>query len=727
VDNVTFLDSLLDAIIRLDGDALVMHVGEKPYVVTTSSAMNSLRGPLSWGQVELSSRPLTCDAVVGMLAQILPDEQRRLLDDIGAIEHELPGPGAGAQPFILTAARGGDDVWVEVRRKKEPIEPPVVVEEPEPVEILQPAIAESVPAVAEVVEEALPAPESEPLPEPMAAAGDEPSIELVPETPEEVAPVYAAEAIEEPEIELVAEATEAPEEPVAEPETVEEPAVVLVAAEEPEPEPEAVPGWTHGISLEANETFEIVSEDAAVEYAEALEDAAEPTIVLTDAEPTIELLETEPAAELTVGEPAIHLLAEDTPIEIVQQPAAWDEIPMRAAVEAPEAIPAPTVVSISKPALKLQPPPPAAEAPAASTEASLVALLKAAAARGASTLYAVADSRPMIRVDGEIALLGTEAAVTGAEVDRFTFEFAPRDQIADAAPEWTCAVKGVGRVRAVTFHDDSGTGLIFHLPSPNVSTADEIGLSARVQALCGEADGLVVIAAPRGNGKSTLLDAFVDLINRTRYDHVITIESHIRTAHEKRHSFISQRKAEPDGEAIAAAARAALREGPDVLVIEDLRAPEALSVALDAARAGRLVFGGIAAPTAPAAVERLIGAFPADRRAQVRALLSTSLRAVVAQLLVRKPNGGRVGARELLLHSPAVEKLILDGALGQLPLAIEGGRRLGMVTMNDALGALVRDGGVDVAEACRCAPDRETLIAALERDGIDVSSVERRA
>ena len=128
-------------------------------------------------------------------------------------------------------------------------------------------------------------------------------------------------------------------------------------------------------------------------------------------------------------------------------------------------------------------------------------------------------------------------------------------------------------------------------------------------------------------------------INRTRYDHVITIESQIRVVHEKRHSFISQREVRGDGDAIAEAARAALREGPDVLVIEDLRAPEALVAALDAARAGRLVFGSISAPTAPVAVERLIDAFPAERRPQVRASLAGALRAVVAQVLV--PNSGR--------------------------------------------------------------------------------------
>jgi twitching motility protein PilT len=282
-------------------------------------------------------------------------------------------------------------------------------------------------------------------------------------------------------------------------------------------------------------------------------------------------------------------------------------------------------------------------------------------------------------------------------------------------------------VRCVTFHDQSGAGLIFHLPSGEVSTADEVDLGPELQALCGEADGLIVVAGPRSSGKSALLSAFVDVINSTRCDHVITIESQIRRVHEKRLSFISQREVRGDGDAIGTAARAALREGPDVLVIEDLRAPEALVAALDAARAGRLVFGSISAPTAPGAIERLIDAFPADRRAQVRASLAGALRAVVAQILVPKVTGGRIAAREVLLSSPAVRKLVLDGATSQLPIAIESGRSLGMRTMIDSLGTLVRDGIVDIGTACACAPDRDALILALVRDGIDVSGVERRA
>ena len=248
----------------------------------------------------------------------------------------------------------------------------------------------------------------------------------------------------------------------------------------------------------------------------------------------------------------------------------------------------PVVRPIARP-LKLQPTQSPAPA-AASTQASLVELLRAAAGHRASTVYALVDARPMMRVEGQIALVGIQAAIASGDVERFIYEFAPRNLVANAAPEWTCVVPGVGRVRCVTFHNQTGAGLIFHLPSDDVSTADEVGLGLELQALCAEADGLIVVAGLESSGKSALLSAFVEVINSTRYDHVITIESQIQHVHEKRLSFISQREVRGDGDAIGTAARAALREGPDVLVIEDLRAPEALVAALDAARAGRLVF-----------------------------------------------------------------------------------------------------------------------------------------
>jgi twitching motility protein PilT len=793
---VTLLDSLLDAIIRLDGEALVMHAGEKPYVVLSSASTSTFRGPLAWGQVELSSRPLTADAVLGMLAQMLSAEQSRSLDECGAIEHEIDAPGHSGDRFIVTAARGGDDVWVEVRRRPKVVAPPAPAPDEAPAH--ESADASASQPIAASEPERAPRAESQPAAPSQVQAAPEPEavIELAAEPDVRETAAIQEDVGDAHEIEDDLSALVDAAAGIAAVFQIASPAIQTEASragEQGEAEPDV-------FDLEADGAFELEAGPPVFEIAQSptplappmeieeadpgpafdFADGTEELAVLDDESGPADSVAAQPErprggaegewrALLEEPRPVAeqpHALArepqpvayeaaaiEEEPREIEQPPVgAVTQEQARAVAEssqlepepfvaaqgpsaepvmAPEAQPEPEPVSVvvphTRPTFKLHQPPPSPPADAASKEPSLVELLRTAADQRASTVYAVVDTRPMMRVEGQIALVGTYPSVAAGDVERFIFEFAPRDQVEDPAPEWTCVVPGVGRIRCVAFHDYSGAGLIFRLPAGETSRADELGIPAGLQALCEEADGLIVVAGPRSCGKSTLLSAFVDLINRTRYDHVITIESQIRNVHEKRLSFISQREVRGDGDAIAAAARAALREGPDVLVIEDLRASEALIAALDAARAGRLVFGSISARTAPAAVERLIDAFPADRRPQVRASLAGSLRAVVAQLLVRKASGGRVAAREVLFSSPAVRKLILNGAIEQLPIAIESGRGLGMRTMVDSLGALVHDAVVDIGDACACAPDRAAFISALERDGVDVTGVERRA
>lgn len=726
---MTLLDSLLDAILRLDGEALVMHAGEKPYIVLSSTAVNTFRGPLAWGQVELSSRPLTAATVLGMLAQMLSPSQSHTLDEFGAIEQEFDAPGDSGERFVVTAARGGDDVWVEVRRRAKVVEAPAPAPQQVPHE--QPDAAAPAASLADATSvPVLPAQAqlvAEP-PEPAVSAQDDavPAPQAQTDA-EHVVPLLAGDPAQE---------VEATGHDVHEIHEIEDDLSAIVDGEggsAPVFEVASMPDFT--LQTEASR-FDDEDEQAAVvveiDADGAFELEAHPPVVGVDGVPdeSIVLQSEELTADETLEETiSLEELVAERPREAARDALAQPSTPepVGEPQSEPEPEPFSVVVPHARPALKLhQPPPPPAPA-AASKEAPLVELLRAAVSHRASTVYAVVDTRPMMRVEGQISLVGTHPSVAAGDVERFIFEFAPRDQVVDTAPEWTCTVPGVGRTRCVTFHDYSGAGLIFHLPAGESSSADELAIPAEVQALCGEADGLVVVAGPRSSGKSTLLSAFVDLINRTRYDHVITIESQIRRVHEKRLSFISQREVRGDGEAIAAAARRALREGPDVLVIEDLRAPEALVAALDAARAGRLVFGSISARTAPAALERLIDAFPADRRSQVRASLAGSLRAVIAQLLVAKAAGGRIAAREVLFSSPAVRQLILNGAIEQLAIAIESGRSQGMKTMVDSLGALVRDAVVEIGDACGCAPDRAALISALERDGIDVTGVERRA
>ncbi len=305
-----------------------------------------------------------------------------------------------------------------------------------------------------------------------------------------------------------------------------------------------------------------------------------------------------------------------------------------------------------------------------SEDAALMHTLRVAAARGASTVYVVAQSKPMIRIDGEIGPLESEPTLTAADVDRLVMELAPprrRDALQNGPVEWLCDVPEIGRVRCMTFKDHRGPGVLFRMFPPRAISADQLGLTPEVQALCQQSDGLVLVTGARASGKSTLLNAFVDLINRTRSDHVITIESQIGFVHESRRSFISQRESRGDAELAATYARAALREDPDVMMIEDLKSPDLVSAALEAAESGRLVLASVPASSTIGALERLIEVFPADRRAKARTALATALRGVIAQVLLRRAKGGRVAAREILLNTPGG---VAAGARGQdVPVA----------------------------------------------------------
>jgi len=180
-------------------------------------------------------------------------------------------------------------------------------------------------------------------------------------------------------------------------------------------------------------------------------------------------------------------------------------------------------------------------------------------------------------------------------------------------------------------------------------------------------------------------------------------------------------------EHMAPAVRNALREDPDILVLEDVRSSELVELALDAAAAGRLVICGFPARSAAAAIDGIIDLSPPSERRRVEVSLSQHLRGVVAQVLLKKAGGGRLAARELLLNTPAVASLLAEGKTSQLPLAIEGGRKHGMVPLNDALGGFIQSGAIDVREAYRCSADRPGLLALLQRQGVDTSQVERFA
>ncbi|HKT80886.1 MAG TPA: ATPase, T2SS/T4P/T4SS family, partial [Vicinamibacterales bacterium] len=385
------------------------------------------------------------------------------------------------------------------------------------------------------------------------------------------------------------------------------------------------------------------------------------------------------------------------------------------------------VVPLSRNPIRPDVPPPLAE----QALSNLDQLLRLAAARGASMLYLSSASRPSVRIDGEIYTLDGAPVLGPNDVESLLLTLMP-ERNAEAlrtgvTSEWICDLPDVGRVRCLSFRDHRGPGGVFRMMPVRAITAEQLGLTREIQSLMVEPEGLVLVAGPRASGKRTLMSAFVDLINRTRRDHVISIETEINVVHERNGSFISQREVRGGAEEMYAAARGALREDPDVLVLEEVRTAALMNVALEAAASGQLVIAGFPAHDATGAVDRIIDLYPSEYRRQVQLSLAQNLRGVISQVLLRKRGGGRVAAREVLLNTPAVAGVLAEGRTSQLPLAIEGGRKAGMMPLNDALVGYVQTGAVDVQEAYRRSANRAGFIQLLKRQGVDTSAVERFA
>jgi twitching motility protein PilT len=358
-------------------------------------------------------------------------------------------------------------------------------------------------------------------------------------------------------------------------------------------------------------------------------------------------------------------------------------------------------------------------------------LLQIAAARGASTLFLTSDSRPYMRVEGDIRPLDGEAQLSKAEIEAAVMEIVPeeaQDSVGRGeATEWIAELPELGRIRCTSFRDHRGPGVVFNLIATRAATAEQLGLPREVQAFATEAEGLVLVAGPRGSGKSTLMSALVDLVNRQRTDYVIMLERQIRLVHDNRTALVSQREIRGGADQALLAARAALRENPDVLVVDDLSSAQMVPLLLEAAAGGLLVFVSITAPSTADAVARLLELAPPGTRTAVQAVMAETFRGAVSQLLLKKTAGGRVVAREIMLATAAVTRIIGDGQLAQLPLALESGRRHGMVPLTDVLLGLVQGGVVDVREAFRKTHDRDRLLSGLKREGVDTSIVERLA
>jgi twitching motility protein PilT len=343
---------------------------------------------------------------------------------------------------------------------------------------------------------------------------------------------------------------------------------------------------------------------------------------------------------------------------------------------------------------------------------------------GASDLHLRTGEPPMLRLHGELARQD-HPSLSAERLESMLLSIMTPKEIGEfregGDTDWAYEIEGVARFRCNAGRDRFGAMGVFRVIPNQIRTAEEMGLSQEVQNLCYLTKGLVVVTGPTGSGKSTTLAGLVDLINRTRTDHIITIEDPIEFVHPSKKCLVTQRQVGVHTRSFKHALRAALREDPDIILVGEMRDLETVSIAIETAETGHLVFGTLHTTTAASTIDRIIDQFPADRQSQVRVMLSESLRGVIAQTLCKKIGGGRVAAREVLLSIPAVSNLIREGKTFQIPSIMQTNRKGGMVTLNDALIELVDARLVEPKEAYMKAVEKVGFAAALKAKRHDTS------
>jgi twitching motility protein PilT len=374
------------------------------------------------------------------------------------------------------------------------------------------------------------------------------------------------------------------------------------------------------------------------------------------------------------------------------------------------------------------PQPPASEAPAPKAASAarihLEQLLRLTAETGASDLHLRTGEPAILRRDGE--LIRQEGQVLDAEsLDAIVTSTMPARSLQafreTGDTDWAHELPGGVRFRCNAAQERRGPMGSFRVIPSRIMTADELGLSPEVQRLSLLSKGLVLVTGPTGSGKSTTLAALVDLINGSRTDHILTIEDPIEFVHQGKKCVVTQRQVGEHTRSFKAALRAALREDPDIVMVGEMRDLETVSIAIETAETGHLVFGTLHTTTAASTIDRVIDQFPADRQSQVRVMLSESLKGVIAQVLCRKIGGGRVAAKEVLLATPAVSNLIREGKTFQIPSIIQTSRKVGMVLLNDALMELVEQKLVEPREAYLKATEKIGFAAALKAKRFDTA------
>src|SRR5213082_2689275 len=426
--------------------------------------------------------------------------------------------------------------------------------------------------------------------------------------------------------------------------------------------------------------------------------------------------------------PSGNAAAAGAPAPAAQRALAVAGAPAAAATRSSGAAPAVAEGPAAAPTAVQQPPAglpvDSAAAQYQGAERALGELLKALVQSASSDLHLRVGEPAVFRTHGEMKRQNTpplsseqlELMLLSVMPDRNRGEW---KETGDS--DFAYEIRGLARFRVNAARDRKGPMAVFRVIPAQVVTVEQLGITKEVQQLCFLTKGLVLVTRPTGSGKSTTLCALVDLVNRMRTDHLITIEDPIEFVHQNKKCLITQRQVGVHTESFKSALRAALREDPDIVLVGEMRDLETIAIAIETAETGHLVFGTLHTTTASSTVDRIIDQFPADRQSQIRVMLSESLKGVVSQTLCKKLGGGRVAAREILLSTPAMSNLIREGKTFQIPSIIQTSKQLGMLTLNDALIDLVEKKEISPDEAYMKSVEKTALAASLKAKGHKVT------
>jgi twitching motility protein PilT len=328
------------------------------------------------------------------------------------------------------------------------------------------------------------------------------------------------------------------------------------------------------------------------------------------------------------------------------------------------------------------------------TNLSVDELLRRARELDASDLHLTPGSEPVVRLRGQLERLDGFEKLTAEVVRDLVYRILSTEQQkileTKRSVDLAYSLPGVARFRVNVFFQRATVGAAFRTIPAEIKSLDQLGLPQHVASFAAIPRGLVLVTGPTGSGKSTTLATLIDLINRSRHEHILTIEDPIEFLHWHRSCIVNQREIGTDATSFADGLRAALRQDPDIVLVGEMRDLETIATALTAAETGHLVFATLHTQSAPQTIDRIIDVFPAEQQHQVRIQLASTLQGVVTQTLVPTADGqGRIAALEILIPDDAVRNLIRQGKIEQIYSVMQTGTARGMQTMEQALADLV--------------------------------------